>query len=242
MRALVTGLLAAILVAECGWADESVSPNTTPAPARFMFLSGADLWPNGAFAHSAIVWSPYGLDQSGFTAKVLAGYGTYRYLAGGPGGVEVTGRQYLGSLMPGWRFKFDHFEITVFGGLDFQDHLLTPDDPASTVRGTMYGGRAAADLWYEPWSSVMLETNASVSSIGPSYWTRAAAGYRLLDMIWLGPEALALGDMSYQQYRVGVHATGLKTKWFEWSMGAGWATDSDQRTGYYGRLGILLRR
>jgi Cellulose biosynthesis protein BcsS len=167
---------------------------------------------------------------------------TYRYLAGGPGGVEVTGRQYLGSLMPGWRFKFDRLQITVFGGLDIQDHLLTPDDPASTVRGTMYGVRTAADLWYEPWSSVMLETNASISSIGPSYWTRAAAGYRLLDMIWLGPEALALGHPSYQQYRVGVHATGLKTKWFEWSMGAGLATDSDQRTGYYGRLGILFRR
>jgi hypothetical protein len=206
-----------------------------------MFLTGMDVWQNGAFAHAAIVWSPYGLDYDGLTIKLLAGGGTYRYLAGGPGGVEVMGRQYMGSLMPGWRFKYDRLELTVFAGLDFQDHLLKPDDPASTVRGSMYGARVGADLWYEPWPSMMLATNASVSSIGPGYWGRVAAGLRLADMIWLGPEALALGDPTYQQFRAGAHATGFKTKWFEWSMGAGWVTDSDHRNGYYTRLGILLR-
>jgi hypothetical protein len=118
--------------------------------------------------------------------------------------------------MPGWRFKHDRLELTVFAGLDFQDHLLTPDDPASAVRGRKWGARGGADLWYEPWHAIMLAGNVSVSSIGPGYWSRAAAGWRVLDMIWLGPEALALGDPSYQQYRVGAHMNGLKTKWLEW--------------------------
>lgn len=212
------------------------------APSKFMFLSGFDVWQNGASAHGAMVWSPYGLDRDGLTVKVLGGYGTYRYIAGEPNGVEVLGRHYLGSFMAGWRFKYETLELTAFGGLDFQDHLHVPDDPASTVRGQRYGTRGALDIWYEPWKPIMLTANASVSSIGPSYWSRAAAGLRVLDMIWLGPEALALGDATYQQFRVGAHATGLKTKWFEWSMGVGWVTDSDQRDGYYTRMGVLLRR
>ncbi len=243
MRALVVGVVAAILAIELGCAgDDKAASEPEAAQPKFMFLSGADIWQNGAFAHAAIVWSPYGLDRDGLTIKALTGYGTYRYLAGGPGGIEVLGRQYMGSLMPGWRFKYDHLELTLFGGLDIQDHRLTPDDPASTVRGTMFGGRFGADLWYEPWSKVMLASNISVSSIGPSYWSRVATGWRVLDKMWIGPEILALGDMSYQQYRVGAHITGLKAKWFEWSVGGGWVTDSDQRGGYYGRISILLRR
>lgn len=241
MRIVVAGL-AAFVALDGARAEDGPPPAAEAASAKFMVITGADVWQNGSFAHSAVVWSPYGLDSSGLTFKLLAGMGTYRYLAGGAGGVEVTGRQYLASVMPGWRFKYERLELTVFAGLDVQDHLLTPDDPDSTVRGTMYGARVGADLWYEPWPSTMLASNASISSIGPSYWTRAAAGVRVFDMIWLGPEALALGDPSYQQYRVGAHATGLKTKWFEWSVGAGWVTDSDQREGYYTRLGILLRR
>ena len=228
MRAWVAEIVAAVVAADCGRAGEDDVAAVADAPRpTFMFVSGMDVWQNGGFAHSAAVWSPYGLDQAGLTIKLLAGMGTYRYLAGGPGGVEVTGRQYMGALMPGWRFKYERLEVTVFAGLDWQDHLLTPDDPDSSVRGTRYGTRVGADVWYEPWPSTMLASNTSISSIGPSYWTRAAAGLRVLDRIRLGPEALAMGDPNYQQYRVGAHATGLKTKWFEWSMGAGWVTDSD---------------
>jgi hypothetical protein len=84
MRAFVAGVLAAIVAAGAGWAgDDSASVKPEVAPPKFMFLSGADVWQNGAFAHAAIVWSPYGLDKDGLTFKLLTGYGTYRYLAGG---------------------------------------------------------------------------------------------------------------------------------------------------------------
>jgi len=39
-----------------------------------------------------------------------------------------------------------------------------------------------------------------------------------------------------------MHLTGVKAGWFEWSAGGGWAMDSDERSGFYGRLGVLIRR
>jgi Cellulose biosynthesis protein BcsS len=47
---------------------------------------------------------------------------------------------------------------------------------------------------------------------------------------------------NYQQYRAGLHVTGLRTGKFEWTTGVGWAGDSDDRSGVYGKLGLLTRR
>ncbi len=71
---------------------------------------------------------------------------------------------------------------------------------------------------------------------------RSRYGWRAFDRLYLGPEALALGDDSYHQWRVGVHVTAFKTGAFEWSLGTGYVSDSDHRSGVYGRIGVLARR
>ena len=95
----------------------------------------------------------------------------------------------------------------------------------------------------EPTSSTMIAADGSVSSIGASYNARLAFGWRVFDRYYLGPEVqgFSAGD-NYLQFRAGLHVTGLRTAWFEWSGGLGWATDSDDRDGLYGRLGVLMRR
>ena len=77
--------------------------------------------------------------------------------------------------------------------------------------------RGGFDLWYEPLRNAMLTASASLSTIGSSYWTRAAAGWRFFDMIWLGPEFLACGDDTYRQLRVGAHVTSLRWSSYEFS-------------------------
>jgi hypothetical protein len=82
-----------------------------------------------------------------------------------------------------------------------------------------------------------------VSTIGPSYNARLAAGLRVFDACYVGPEVqgFAVGD-NYQQVRAGLHLTGIRTGDFEWSTGAGWTMDSDRRSGAYGKLGVFTRR
>ncbi len=248
MRSVVCGVAAAGLAAgACFGADASdpaayrlLAPD--PAhPPHVMYYVGADLWHTGGFLHGGLLWSPGGLFRQGFTLKLLAGGGTYRYLAGGQGGVEVRGVTTLGAIMPGWRFKLGKFEATVYGGPDFQTHRLTPDDPGNRLRGTHRGLRTGADIWYEPATDIMLAANASVSTIGPNYWSRVATGWRMLDMFWIGPELQGLGGPTQQQFRAGMHITSFRSGGLEWSAGFGFSTDTDRRSGVYARVGVLTR-
>jgi hypothetical protein len=203
-----------------------------------LFFSGADIWRNGLFSHSGLLWAYRGLNEDGPVLKLLLNGGLYRYLSGRR---QITGFQAMGAVLPGWRWHWPGLEVTVFAGLDVQDHRFYPDDRSNRLRGTHVGVRGGIDLWYEPVRDGMLTASASLSTVGQSYWTRAAAGWRFGEMIWLGPEFLAAGDDRYRQLRVGAHVTSFRLSSYEFSLGAGWATDNDGRSSTYGRLGVLYR-
>jgi hypothetical protein len=208
----------------------------------FLFFSGSDLWRHGSFTYGGLLWSPQGIDREGFTFKALIGGGTYRYISGALGGAEVQGQQVIGFALPGWRFRSGSTILTTFAGLDVQHHRLRPDDPGSKLRGTQAGFRVAVELWSEPTPTTMLAADASVTTVGPSYSARGAFGWKFFDSFYAGPEVQAFrGDDAYQQWRAGIHITGLKHADFEWSFGMGYADDSDDREGLYGRLGLLYR-
>jgi len=208
---------------------------------RFLLFSGLDLWRHGGFAHGGVVWSPAGLDNDGFVFKLAFGGGEYQYRSGALGNATVVGRQLSASLLPGWRFRRGGLIATTYAGLDVQDHRLSPDDPTAGLRGTYLGLRAAIELWYEPSATTMATADASVSTIGPSYSARVAFGWRTFGSFYLGPEVGGFANENYHQARAGLHVTGFKTEPFEWSAGFGWTTDSDDRGGAYGRLGLLTR-
>lgn len=225
--------------------DTSPEPANTPAPAssayseKFLYYSGFDLWRSGGTFYGGVQWAPGSLNSDGFTLKLLLAEGSYRYLAGT---TNIRGRNFLGAIMPGWRIKRGDLEVKVFAGLDVQNHSLSPDDPANNLRGTHAGLRIGADLWWEPTSKLMLSSSISGSTVGNSFGVRGAAGWRLADSFWTGPEIEASGDEVYRQYRIGAHLTSVKFAAFEWSLGAGYVEDNSHRSGLYGRVSLLTRR
>jgi len=241
MRRVVAFVVVAVAAALacCGLrpavAESSEESHTA---AHLLFFSGADIWRNGAFSHGGFLWASQGSNADGPVFKLLLNGGLYRYRSGP---TEITGFQTMGAALPGWRWTLPGLEVTVFAGLDVQDHRFRPNDPGNRLRGTHVGARGGFDAWYEPFRDAMLTASASLSTVGTSYWTRAAAGWRFFDAIWLGPEFLACGDDHYRQLRVGAHVTSLRLSSYEFSIGAGWATDNDQRSGAYGRLGVIYR-
>jgi hypothetical protein len=211
--------------------------------ARFLLFSTSDLWRHGGFTHAGVLWAPSGLDREGPVLKLMFGGGVYHYISGALGNAEVRGRQLGGAVLPGWRFVRNGLFVTVFAGLDFQNHRLSPDDPTAGLRGSYVGLRTGFELWYEPTASTMVAADASISTVGPSYSARIAAGWRIFDRFYLGPELGAFAaDDNYRQVRAGIHVTGLRTAQFEWSAGLGWAGDSDRRSSAYGKLGLITRR
>jgi hypothetical protein len=185
------------------------------------------------------LWSPDGLRNEGFTLKLLLAGGSYYYSSGT---AKVTGQQGLVALMPGWRIKQGRLEIVVMGGPEVQWHGLGPDDVRNRLRGTNVGMRFGGDLWFEPSDVMMVAGSVSVTSLAWQYWTRAQIGARIPGVGWLGPEYHAMGDGSYRQQRLGMHLTGFRTLAYEWSLGAGYVTDSDDRSGAYGRVGLNIRQ
>ncbi|HEU5017085.1 MAG TPA: cellulose biosynthesis protein BcsS [Pseudolabrys sp.] len=209
--------------------------------ARVMLFSGRDIWLNGVFLYGGFLWSPRGLDEAGFTVKILSSGGLYRYRSGALGGARVIGVESTTQILPGWRFKRGHLEAKVFIGLDFEKHWLWPDDTANRLRGRAFGLRLAAEVWAEPSAETMLAADISLASIGLNYSARVAAGWHALDQFYAGPELQVYGGDGYRQLRIGLHLTSLKTETTEWSAAGGWAMSSDEYSGPYLRLGFLQR-
>lgn len=214
--------------------------------ANAIYFSGTDIWRSGSFGHGGVIWSPDGLDQEGFTLKILLSGGTYRYTSGALGDAQVIGRQLGAQILPGWRFKRDALEVKVFAGPEIYDHLLFPDDPSASLRGRRAGLKAEIDVWYQPDVATMLTGSGAISTIGGMHHARIAYGWRVFDSFYSGPELATFAIYKYRQYRIGLHVTSLITDiWdlpWEWSAAMGFARDTDGISGAYGRLGLLRRR
>jgi hypothetical protein len=233
------GFATIIFVAMC-WSCSALYAGAQDSGARLLLFSGTDLSRHGSFLHGGLLWSPDGLDREGFTLKALISGGTYDYLSGLIG-AEIKGRELVARIMPGWRFKRGATEFKIYAGFDLQDHHLKPADPESNLQGGDVGIRAAFEFWTEPTTTTMIMVNGSASTIVSSYAIHAAAGVRLFDRFYVGPELQAFSSDGYLQRRIGVHVTSFKLNDLEWSAAAGYATDSDDRESAYMRVGVSRR-
>lgn len=220
-----------------------VPDRAAAAPAdspSYLLFAGTDLWRYGDFLYGGALWSPGGVNAEGFALKALIDGGRYSYASGGLH-ETVNGTLLSGALLPGWRFVRNGFTVTVFAGPVLQDYRLSPYDPGSRLHGFYAGAQSAAEIWYQPTPAVMASLNGSIASIGPTGMLRAAAGYRLFDALFAGPEAAALWCGNFQEFQAGAHITAWRYAAFEWSAAGGWSRDSDRRAGPYLRLSVSTR-
>jgi hypothetical protein len=206
---------------------------------RVLLYAGFDIWRFGRTGYGGFYWAPDGLNNDGFITRLFVSDGFERYDTGSK---RFNTNIIRAAPLAGWRFSQDKFELKVFAGPELENRVLTPDVPAATFRGTHIGARVATEMWWEPVPEMMLASAFSASTNAASHSARAAAGWRVLDQFWAGPEVSASIDEFSRQARIGAHLTGFKMATFEWSAAAGYVMDSYHRSGVYGRIGVLTRQ
>lgn len=240
----VSGVVVAIMLAatlagiDCALADPAEDGQEA---AHFLIFSGADLWRQGNFLYGGTVWAPFALDADGPVVKLITTRGFYRYRSGALGNADVIGTMNAVAVMPGVHFTRNGVTVTIYAGLDRQSHVLAPDDPDNAARGNHVGVRGAAELWFEPTPRTMVTGAATLTTIAAAYALRAAAGWRLFDKVYLGPETQLFGADNYQQWRIGLHLTGLTLFKFELQGAVGYAADDDDHHGLYVHLGVTRK-
>jgi hypothetical protein len=206
---------------------------------RVLLYAGFDIWRYGRTGYGGFYWAPDGLNSDGFITRLFVSDGVERY--------DTSSKRFNTNIvraapLAGWRLSQGTLELKVFAGPELENRTLMPDIPTARLRGTQLGARAAAELWWEPMPEIMLASAFSASTNAASHSARAAAGWRLFDQIWAGPEISASHDEFSAQYRIGAHLTGFRLAPFEWSAAAGYVQDSFHRSGVYGRIGVLTRQ
>lgn len=234
----VVGAVAATIAIFCVTAVRAEP--ATPNSSSFLLFADTNLWRDGAFLDGGLLWSPAGLDNGGFTFKLLLAGGGYTYPSAGLR-TDVDGTLLSASLLPGWRTSGNGFAIGVYAGPIVQDYRLTPYDPGSLLRGPYAGGQFAGDVWYQPDPATMVALDGSIASIGLIGSARVAVGWRFGEPFFVGPEAQALWCIDYQQLRFGAHVTAFHIDGFEWTAAAGLAIESLGRSGPYLRIGVNTR-
>jgi hypothetical protein len=246
--------LRALCVAAAGMAcgadralAQALEPDTPPSDGlsggtkveRVLLYAGFDIWRYGRTGYGGFYWAPDGLNNDGFITRLFVSRGVERYDAGAR---RFSTDIVRAAPLAGWRLSQGTLELKVFAGPELENRVLTPDVSTATYRGTQLGARVAAELWWEPVQELMLTSAFSASTNATSHSARAAAGWRVLDQFWAGPEISASSDDSSQQVRIGAHLTGFKLAPFEWSAAVGYVQDSFHRSGVYGRIGVLTRQ
>jgi hypothetical protein len=247
---MLRALYVAAAVLACG-ADralaQALDPDT-PQPdglsggtkvERVLLYAGFDIWRSGRAGYGGFYWAPDSLNNDGFITRLFVSGGAERYDAGAR---RFSTDIIRAAPLAGWRFSQGTLELKVFAGPELENRVLTPNIPTAEFRGTRIGARAAAELWWEPMPEMMLTSAFSASTNATSYSARAAAGWRVLDQFWAGPEISASGDEFSQQVRIGAHLTGFRFDALEWTAAVGYVTDSYHRGGVYGRIGVLTRQ
>jgi hypothetical protein len=206
-------------------------------PDRLIYFAGFDLWRNGLGGYAGFQWAPSGIHKDGFILRAQLFDNIDRYTTPTKRYVtEIT----RGSLMAGLKFSGNHADLQFLAGYEVQADFLLVNGRLARPRARL-GTRFTTDVWWEPTSSLMLQASLSGSTIDNAIGARAAAGWRLLDRFWIGPELSRSSDFFSRQTRIGAHVTGLRTGNYEWTIAAGHIADSYQRDGVYARIGVLLR-
>ena len=182
------------------------------------------------------------LDKDGFLARALIGAGGYDYSR--TPSPSVDGDVISGDIMVGYQKFFGDnpltaSRITLFAGIDHQNHDLSPNDPANQVNGSETGFKTQLEAEFKPTKTTQFDILGSYSTAFDTYWVKTQFGCNALG-VNIGPELAFLGNEAFDQQRYGLFVNQINlVNTLDLGISAGYA-DSSRRgdNGLYGEVGL----
>jgi hypothetical protein len=165
------------------------------------------------------------LSKDGFLVRGVGVFVSYEYgtVDGASNPITIDGDAPIIDLMVGYQFIRPGIRSAIYIGGEYQNHDLTPDDPANRVRGDEFGFKVAAEIETAATSQLYASLLGSYSTAFDTYWARGRLGWNFGRFI-VGPEGGVSGNEGYDAQRVGGFVkfpVALGTRNFDVSVAAG---------------------
>lgn len=197
----LTGLVLSATPAAANDLKEGYRPYGSKA---WVLFSGFDAVEDASYAFQGVIYAlNRDIGTDGFVLRVYGSHIDYEYDTTAVPNGEVDGDAWQGDVMIGYKVSRGHVWAAGYVGVDYQDHDLTPDDPANPVRGSEVGFKVAADVATLRYGTPFyFGLSGQYSTAFDTYWARARVGINK-DHWTLGPEFIAMGSDSFDAQRVG---------------------------------------
>lgn len=183
------------------------APRAAEEPQAYEIDAGIDAAPQSLYWYKEAITALNGdMAKSGFLMRFYGSVSVYSYLD--TAGVTVDGTLWQFDVMPGYQYVRGAETFGAAVGLDYQDSLLSPDDPTNAVRGTAIGFKVATSYEFQDDKQPFEASLASeYSTAFETYYAELRVGARLTDKLSLGPAAEVDGTTGYNGQRLGAYAT-----------------------------------
>ncbi len=99
-----------------------------------------------------------------------------------------------------------------------------------------FGLQTGVDMSAYPNESFMASLGGTFSTVNLSHYARAKMGFALREGLYIGPEAVIIGDRHGRQMRYGGHISGLKISGLQFGLAGGYVVDRKRGNGVYTTL------
>jgi len=245
MRGILRVLLAAsatIVVWSAAATAADMPVKAVPAPAKIEYGNlyfGMDWTSHKSLAgYTGVLYAPNGMHQSGWRLSAFGLVGRYQY-QGGDNNETFKGNFVSTDALVGWSHVFQNGAVTIAGGVNYQNHRVSPVDLNNPVSGSKLGAKIQADIWMNPTERTLVYALGSNSTAFHTYYSIGRLGYDFTQTgSFFGPEIGALGNDRTDQLRIGLHLTALKLGSAKLTMSGGWMHERGQGDGGYAAASV----
>lgn len=205
-----------------------------------VLFASLEAGPATGFLSTGVKWAPFGpLNESGFRLLLHSGEGADIHRNATP---WAQTSKHQGYALLGLEQMTSHGAISLYLGPEMSFEEL-PTSPFRSLALNWRGGlRIQAEIWHAPQRRWLLQAAGGASSAQNQLWGRLAAGYRIADLAYVGPELEATAAPGYSKWRFGAHVTDLAFWGANWRASAGRELANDRHRGAYFSVGMYWRR